>query len=146
MGKNKTKSEQATKNTFSFLTPPGSPDVQSIRDWTPQIDPGISYSFGRARNQMRNTLANPLGADTPAAVRDAVLMAGDQELAQQEAQALREAGNDVNQAELQKRIAAAGFTEPRLVQTFGQTTGSTQQGGGLGSALSGIASVGLALL
>lgn len=144
-GKNKSKQESSTTNTYGFMTPPSTPDVDAVRDWTPQIDPGISYSYARAKNALRNSFDNPLGADTPQAVKDAMLFQGEQDLGQQEAQTLREASNDVNDQELRKKLAVAGFTEPKLVQTSGLTSGTTSQGGGFGSALGGLATVGLAL-
>lgn len=127
------------------MTPPPSADVEAIRSWQPQVDPGIGYAYGRAKNALRSSFNNPLGADTPAAVRDAMLFQGEQDLAQQEAQTLREASKDVNDEELKKRVAVAGFTDPRLVQTYGLTTGSTTQSSTLGNVLSGAASVGLGL-
>ncbi len=123
---------------------PDTPDIEAARAYKPQVDPGISYSFGRAKNALRSGFNNPLGAYTPAAVRDAMVFQGEQDLAQQEAQALRESDRDVNEQEWQKRYALAGLTAPRLVQTGGSSTG-TESGGG-GGLISGIASAALPFL
>lgn len=157
MGKNKNKQQTQqqqqsySNNTYGFLNVPETADIKAVRDFQPQIDPSISYSFARARNDLKNRFDNPLGADTPAAVRDAIQWSGERELQQEEAQKLREAADDLNNRELSKRLAVAGLTDPKLVQTGGTAGGTsngmtmTNSGGGLGGFLSGAAGIGLAL-
>lgn len=141
------------------MTPPDTQDVQALRGWRPQVDPGISYTFGRARQALKNQFNNPLGADAPAAVRDAAFYAGENDIAQQEGQAYREAYNDVNQQEYQKLATLAQMTRPELVglgstSTYSGTNSgsSTGQSSGTGveessmlpGILQGAANVGLA--
>ncbi|HEX5085364.1 MAG TPA: hypothetical protein VFY40_25275, partial [Blastocatellia bacterium] len=97
------------------MTPPDTEDIKAAREWKPQIDPGIGYSFARARQSLKNQFSNPLGADTPAAVRDAAIYAGENDLMQQEGQAYREAYNDANQQEWGKLNSLAQLTRPELV-------------------------------
>lgn len=134
-GKNK---KTTQTSTYGYQTPPSTPDIEAARSFTPQANPAIGYAFARAKNALRNTFTNPLGADTPAAVKDAMLYQGEQDLAQQEAQALREEGDDLNRQEYAKRIALAELTRPNLVQTGGTTVAP---GGGIGSGLLGAAQV-----
>jgi hypothetical protein len=113
------------------MTPADTADIQALRGYRPQIDPGIGYTFGRARQALKNQFNNPLGADAPAAVRDAAYAAGEGDIAQQEAQAYRGAYNDVNQQDYQRLAALAQMTRPELVglgsttSSSGKTTGTT---------------------
>lgn len=143
MGGKKKKTE-TSQSTYGFMNPPETADVQAVRDFKPQADPGISYSFARAKNNLRSSFDNPLGAYTPAAVRDAMQFQGEQDLAQQEAQVLRESDRDNNEREFQKRLSVAGMTAPRLVQTG--ATGTATESQGAGGLISGIASVALPFL
>lgn len=115
-------------NTYGYQTPPETADINAAREWKPQSNPAIGYNFANARQRLRNTFNNPLGADTPAAVKDAIIYSGENDLAQQEGQMLREEGVDLNNQEWQKRFALAELTKPQLVQTG-------QSGPGLGSSL-----------
>jgi hypothetical protein len=141
------------------MTPEDTPDIQAARAWKPQIDPGIGYTFARARQALKNQFDNPLGADTPAAVRDAAIYAGENDIAQQEAQAYRSAYNDANQQEWGKLNTLAQLTRPELVglgttsATIGSSSASSQgQSSGtsveesplLPSLLQGAGNVGLA--
>lgn len=143
----------STQNQFGYMTPTDTPDIQAMREWQPQVDPGISYSFGRARQALKNQFANPLGADAPAAVRDAAIYAGEGDIAQQEAQAYRGAYNDQNQQEYQKRAFLSQLTRPELVGTGSTSTTSGSASGrsaetkiepGSNPFLQGLAGVGMA--
>src|SRR5262249_37525405 len=105
----------STQNQFGYMTPPDTADIQALRGWNPTIDPGISYTFGRARQALKNQFENPLGANAPAAVRDAAQYAGENDIAQEEGQAYRQAYNDVNQQQQGKLLSLAQLTRPELV-------------------------------
>jgi hypothetical protein len=132
------------------MTPPDTEDIQSLRGWQPQVNPGLSYSFGRARQALKNQFANPLGADSSAASRDAAIYAGEEDLAQQEAQAYRDAYSDVNQQEGVKRTTLAGMTRPQLVGTgstgssSGKSAGTTIESDPLGGIAQGLSVAGMA--
>jgi len=160
MGGKKKKSEQtgttsgtaSTQNQYDYMAPPDTEDIERLREWTPTVNPGISYSFGRARQALKNQFANPLGADAPAAVRDAAIYAGEGDIAQQEAQAYREAYGDVNQQEGVKRTSLAGMTRPQLVgtrttsSTSGRSAGTNVESGGdpLAGLANALATAGMA--
>lgn len=141
----KQQTTQTQANTYAWQSPPESADVNSIREWKPQIDPSLSYSFGRARRALSDSFDNPQGAYTTPAVRDAQQRAGNERLAESEAQAMRGGYADVNNQEMVKRMGLAELTNPRLVQTGGSSTGTSQQSGGLWpSIIGGAAGVGAA--
>lgn len=145
MGKKKTSTQQQT-NTYQQITPQNTADMTAVRDHKPQADPSIPHAFGRAKANLQGSFNNPLGAATTPAVREATLRAGEQELDQAQGQAERESFNDVNQQELQKKLALAGLTAPRIVQS-GSSGTSTVPTPGIGeSIIGGAASVGSAAL
>lgn len=143
------KQQQTTQqtNTYGWQSPPASQDVDAIRNWHPTIDPSISYRYGQAENAIRDTYDNPLGAYETAQTKGAGLRANIKGLNQEKGQAFREAYAGVNAQELGRLGMLAELTSPRLTQTGGSSTGTTQQSGGmLGSIIGAGATVGAAAL
>lgn len=150
MGKGKkteTKQQQQTTNTYGQITPDNTPDVQAVREWTPQQNPAIPYQFAARRAAQRSNLNNVLGGDYSPTERDQITEASDRSLGQQESEALTEEGFGLNAQQLANKQFLASLTQPRIVQTGGSSTGSVQQteNPGWGSALGGIVSAGVGL-
>lgn len=138
-----------TTNTYGYQTPPSTPDIDAVRGFQFSHDPRVPYSFGRAMERARDTYANPLGANTTQAIRDASLRATSEDLGQQEAQAYAEEGRALQGLDFARLMDVANLTQPRLVQTGGTTTsqGTAQSGGGLLNPLvQGGSAIGSALL
>lgn len=147
MSKSKTKTTQNqsttsnNKSDYGWFTPPDTEDTKSFRDWKPQIDPGLGYQYGRARNDLKNSFLNPLGGYSNPQIQDAQMRTGLSRLNEQESQAFRGGQNDVNTQRGGQLSTLASLTSPRLAQTgsSGTTTGTgtsvTGQEGGIGGQL-----------
>jgi hypothetical protein len=165
MGKHKTTTTQSgtqsgsqnsafnNQNTFDWKTAPDTEDTKAYRDWRPQIDPGLGYQYGNARNQLTSSFNDPMGGYSTPQVRDAQLRTGMRNLNQDEAQAFRGGYNDVNSQRGNQLGTLAAMNHPQLVQTGGSGTSngtstgtysgngqSVQSGGFLGDLL--LASIG----
>lgn len=133
MAKSKNKTEQQSSSNwtanYSQIAPQETADTQAIRDWKPQSDPSIGYAYSRALGNIRNSFGNPLGADTPASVREAIERNAYGELGQQEAQTRSEEAFRNNMVNLEKLQYLDQRTRPQLVQSggAGNSTGSTVQ-------------------
>lgn len=129
--KNKTTQQQSSNWSAQFdqVTPQETADTKAIRDWKPANDPSIPYAFSRALGNIRNTFANPLGADTPQSVRDAIERNAYGELGQQEAQARTQEAFNNRGMELSKLMYLDERTAPRIVQTggTGNSSGTSTQ-------------------
>lgn len=159
MSGKKTKTEQ-TQNTaynntaqYGWQETPDSSDTKALRNWNPQIDPGLSAQYGRARNDLKGSFLNPTGGYTNAAVRDAQMRTGNERLNEQESNAFRGGQYDVNQQKYGQLSGLAALMAPRLTQTGSSGTGTgsgtsttSQSGGLLGDILGGVAQVGGAAL
>ena len=147
MTKPKTKTTQSQntnyQNTaqYGWQETPDTADTEALRNWKPQIDPGLSSQYGRARNDLKKSFINPLGGYANAQVRDAQMRTGNERLNEQEAQAMRGGAYDANQQRYGQLSGLAALTAPRLTQTgssgSGTNTGTstTGQTGGLGGQL-----------
>lgn len=138
-------------NTYGYQTPPDTSDIAAVRGFQFSHDPRVPYSFARAMERARDTYANPLGANTTQAIRDASLRATSEDLGQQEAQAYAEEGRSLQGLDFARLMDVANLTQPRLVQTGGTSTSSgtaqSQSGGGLLNPLiQGGSAIGSALL
>jgi hypothetical protein len=116
-----------TSNTasYDYKTPPTTPALDTLKNQTFEIDPGIAAQYGRERNDLNRSFQNPTGAFLSPQVRDMQLESGRERLGSQEAQAMREGAYDVNKLNFARNQAVAGMSAPQLVQT-GST--GTQQG------------------
>lgn len=138
-------------NTYGFLPPPNTGDIDAVRNFQFSHDPRVPYSFGRAMERARDTYANPLGANSTQAIRDASLRATSEDLGQQEAQAYAEEGRSLQGLDFARLMDIANLTQPRLVQTGGTSSssgtasGSTSQNP-LNSIVQGGSAIGSALI
>ncbi len=132
MGKSKAKT--STTNTYSYMTPPESQDVSTLRDMKATVDPSIAYRYARLREQEQNAWQNPFGAASSPAAQEAGRRVMNNSLAQDEAQATREAQYNADNQNFARQATVAGYTNPSLVQTGG-TSNSAQWGTGLYSPL-----------
>lgn len=121
-----TQSSQNWTANYSQIRPEETADTQALRDWKPQADPSVSYAFSRALGGIKNTFNNPLGADTPQSVRDAIERNAIGELGQQEGQVRAEEGYRNNLLNFDKLQYLDQRTAPRMVQTSGSGTSSGQ--------------------
>ena len=122
----KTVQTQTQANTYGWQTPPSSPDVQAIRDFRPERDPTIPYNFAHERRRQDESFDDVLGGYSNANTRGAAHRTMSDELTQQEAHASRGAQYDVNNQRLAQLGTVADLTNPRLVQTGGSSTGTSQ--------------------
>jgi len=123
--KQKTQATTATTASFDYKTPPETPALQTLKNQTFEIDPGIAAQYGRQRSDLNRSFQNPTGAFLSPQVRDMQLESGRERLGRDEAQAMREGAYDVNKLNYARNLAVAGQTAPQLVQTG---TSGTQQG------------------
>jgi hypothetical protein len=134
-------------NTYAWQQTPSTQEIEDFKKWTPQIDPAIGYRYGQAENAIRDTYDNPLGAYETAQTRGAGLRANIKGLNQEKGEAFREAYGGVNAQRMGQLGMLAELTAPRLVQSGGTQTGTTQQSNNLLGPLIGAASsVGAAAL
>lgn len=126
-----------------------------MRDFQFTADPRVPYTYGKARQNIKESYANPLGANTTASIRDAATRASFEDLGQQEAQALREEDYARQGLNYARTADVANLTQPRMVQTSQSGTSSgtssgntntTQSQGALPSIIQGGSAVGSALL
>lgn len=125
-------------NTFDWMKPPETSDVQSLRDFKFTADPRIGYVYGNARNQAANSFNNPLGGSYSPQMRDQIMRSTISDLGQKEAQAYSEANQGLQGAQFAQRSALAAMTAPRIVQTGASGVGSGSSSGssiGTGTAV-----------
>lgn len=155
--------QYANQNFYGEYVPSSTADIEAFRGWKPQIDPGLSYQYGNARNNLRKSLISPTSGYRTAAMDDAIMRSGERSLNQDEAQAFRNATYDQNSLRAGQLGSLAALTKPQLVNTSstgvssgtssGNMTGSmsgtgtvTQSGGLLDSLIGGAATAGSAAL
>lgn len=143
----------STTNQYDFLNPPDTADVSALRSHQFKIDPTIGYRVGGAIRRMQNQFTNPLGGAATPAMRDAIMRGQERELLQEGGAQFRAGQYDVNNQEYGKKLAVAGMTAPRLVQSgqkgesSGTMTGkSTTSEPWYNGLIQGGASMGSALL
>lgn len=107
------------------MTPPSTPALDKLRSSTFEVDPGIAAQYGKQRQDLNRSFAQPTGAAYSPQVRDQILRSSNERLGSQQAEAQRGGQNDVNKMNYGRDLAVAGFSAPQLTQTG--TTG-TQQG------------------
>ncbi len=123
--KQTTQGTTASTASYDYKAPPETAALQTLKNQTIEVDPGIAAQYGRERNDLNRSFQNPTGAYLSPQVRDMQLESGRERLGSQEAQAMRNAGNDAARLNLARNQAVAGMSAPQLVQT-GST--GTQQG------------------
>lgn len=127
-------SQFAHTNTYDWLTPPDTADVEALRNFKFTADPRIGYTYGNARNQAANSFNNPLGGAYSPQMRDQILRSTLSDLGQKEAQAYSEANQGLQGLQLGQKSAVAAMTAPRLTQTGSSGTGSgSSSGSSIGS-------------
>lgn len=144
------------RNTeFKWMDVPKTPEFEAFQNLEIERDPSLPFQFGRQRQDFLNTFQNPMGAYTTPEMRRNMTQAGLQDISQNEGQANREANFDFNRLNLGKAETEMNFTRPQLVtpKEWGTQTQfqPQQQGGGFwsgllggaGSAMSGLASLGM---
>ena len=157
-GNRQTQTQQQNTNfanttAYDWMTPPDTADISAVRDFQFQHDPRISYNFARAAQRIDDTYRNPLGGASTPQIRDASRRASHEDLAQEEAQALREESQGLQGLDYARRVDVAGMTQPRLAQTSSSGTSSgtsniqgTSSQNPLGSIISGGSGIAGALI
>ncbi len=117
--------------TRGFSQVPGvsSPDIDALRDFDFSSDPRIGYTFARAMQRNQDSYANPLGANTTPGLRDATLRAGNEDLAQQAAQAYAVENYGRQGQQYQQRYDVARMTAPRIEETSTTSTATGESSG-----------------
>lgn len=131
-------SQFAHTNTYDWLNPPDTADIQSLRDFKFTADPRIGYTYGNARNQAANSFNNPLGGAYSPQMRDQILRSTLSDLSQREGQAYSEANQQLQGAQAAQKAGVAALTAPRMVQTGSSGVGSGTSSGtssGTGTAV-----------
>ncbi len=123
--KQKSQGTTASTASYGYEQPPETPALQTLKNRTFEIDPGIAAQYGRQRSDLNKSFQNPTGAFLSPQVRDMQLESGRERLGRDEAQAMREGAYDANKLSYARDLAVAGQSAPQLVQRG--TTG-TQQG------------------
>lgn len=119
----------ANTATYGQITPENTADIQAFRDYRPQTDQGLSSQYGNARNQLRSSFVNPLGGNYSAETRDKIMATRERQLGQDEAQAFRGGAYDANQMRAGQLGSLAALTQPRILQTGSQGSGSGTSSG-----------------
>ena len=142
-------------NTYGWMTPPDTADIEAQRNFQFTADPRVPYTFAKTRSNLAESYNNPAGAYSTPALRDAALRASYEDIGQQEGQALREENYARQGLEYAKRADVASMTQPRLVQESqsGTSSGTNNSSGTsvtsqgmLPSIIQGGSAVGSALL
>lgn len=113
-----------TSNQYGFENLPETQDISNFRNWSPEIDPSISYGAANSKNQLAQSYNNPFGGNQSAATRQAGLQSGNRQIDQEASQAFRQGASDVNSQRSGQLATLAGLTAPRLVQTGGSYSGT----------------------
>lgn len=139
----KPKQVQTTTNTYGFFTPPKTAARDAVADFKFESDPSFGATFSNLKNkrrERRNALTSPY--DTPE-MRLQEDYAGDNEIAQNEAQGRRALSYDNNRMKYGQLMDVAGLDKPVFANTGGTSTGQEQGGfwrglldGGLGAGMS----------
>lgn len=133
MGNKQTTTQNQTQNqsynsasTYDFLNPPDTADISALRSHQFRIDPSIGYRIGGAIRRSQNTFQNPFGQYTTPQIRGATMRSQERELMQEGGAQARAGQYDVNNQQYGQKLAVAGMTAPRLVQTgqSGTATGT----------------------
>lgn len=143
----------SNQNTYGWMTPPDTADLQAMRGFQFQADPRVPYAFSRARQNVGATYDSPTSGFMPPSLRDAAMRSQYEDIGQQEGQALREENYARQGLEYARTADVASMTQPRLVneRSSGTSSGTSnsntnQSQGALGSAIGGASTVGAALL
>jgi hypothetical protein len=125
----KTTGSQAGKTGYDFrwVDRPETADVKALRDYKGTMDPTISYRAASERERLEKYGGNPLGAGTPAALRDAQLRQGAQNVDQRMAQEYQQDAFRRDQEKLGTLTSLAQMTAP-IREMFGQTSDQTSTG------------------
>ena len=118
---------------------------QALEAWQPEIDPGLAYGFARRRADLERVARNPLGAYSTPEMREQLQRSDTGELGQQEAQAMRAGQYDVNQQEMNKRLALAHLNAPVPMKQWGYQSEAYQKPSVLGSILGAAGQIGAGL-
>lgn len=149
MGKTKTKTNQTSTNTYGWQTAPTTQAQQSfdtyVKDAFETPDPSIGYQFGKMRENIKNRVDNPFGHNYSPEVQEALQYSGENELDQQQGQALREDASTRKQLKLGGLGASAAAHAPVLTQTGGTMQGTQTQSQPWGNYLMGGISAGAQL-
>lgn len=126
--------------TYGSVTPAETDDIRAARaeaQTDPGANPAIQFSAARRKRSIRNSLANPFGANVSPETLEAMRYAREAEVDQDAGQAMKEDYFNRKQARFQKLYAMAGLTQPRIVQTGGTSTGTVSQPFNWGGLISG---------
>lgn len=149
MKQKKTNQTQTTRNTYQYMTTPGSADIDALRQNISRlgnIDPSIQYEAGLAKQNIENRFNNPFGANYSPEVQDAIRYNQGQQIDQRAGVMVRDDRRRAQLAQISAQGGLAQLTAPQLVQSGGTMQGTMTQsapgpwGAIAGGALSGAGS------
>ena len=120
-----TKQNYANTATYGQIQPEANKYIDAYANYNPQLDPTIGFRQAAGQRQLERTLNNPAGGYRTPAMRDALLLQGKRQLAEQAGMESRAGNYDVNQQRGGQLGALAALMSPRIVQTG--STGNSQQ-------------------
>lgn len=136
MGNRQSTTQNQTQNqsyqgtsTYDFLNPPDTADVQALRGHKFGVDPTIGHRIGAGVRRTKDSFLNPAGGHTTPQMRDAIMRGQERELMQEGGAQMRAGYYDANNQEFGKKLAVAGMTAPRMVQTGQSGTSSGTMSG-----------------
>lgn len=137
--KSKSTSQQQVTNTYAWQTPPETKQASAYDTWaqgaygTP--DPSIPYTFAGQRKTLNDSLNNPFGYNFSPEVSQAIKYSQNQDINQQQGQAIRTDRFNRESAKGQALAVGAGLNSPVLTQTGGSSQGSGTQTTPIGPAI-----------
>jgi hypothetical protein len=140
-------SNQTYQTNYGYMTPPITPETQSLIDMSNQpvaADPSIQHRYASMESELDRSYSDPFGAYTTPDVREKSFRSGKLKLLAERDKAMREGELDRQNIMFARKLGVAGFRQPQLVSTGGNSSGSgtqntVQQGGFWEAVLPGIA-------
>lgn len=112
-------------NTYQYLPPPETADTAALRNMKATTDPTIPFRAAKQRQAVSQSYQNPFGSATSPATMEAMGRATNQAMDQQEAAETAASQFQADQTNFQRQAMLAQMTAPRLVQTGGTQTQSS---------------------
>lgn len=136
-----------SNTTYTEWAPSNTPDIQAVRDLPDQnefVAPSIQAGYDRARQRFGQQLNSSYNQNIPQVARNAMRAQFERDTLADEGMAKAQAGRDAQSIALQRRLALAGLTTGRPLQSssygYNSQFAPQQQGGGFWNSLIGGAS------
>jgi len=124
--KKKIKEESKSTNTYGHQIAPRTADddrVEEAFNQSDTADPSIPFAAANAKNTLNNQIGDPFGPDYSPETASAMRYAGEQNINQQQGQAMSEDVWRRKQAKFGQAATMRQLRAPQLVQTGGTSVG-----------------------